>query len=471
MLDQERIHHQPVEGPDAPVTVFEGALPGWVEDYVAGGGVAVVSGAVGGDGFVPEGRVASGTGFVPPGATDRCWAPGLVTLLPGEGAGELRLHEDRVPKYGTDPDRHPAVVVVRRGRGAVVASGVPLTALLSAPGDRLRRFAPFSPVTERVTSVDKADVADTLLWMVREAFAAAALPLVVVPRFPNGAPSVLILRIDVDGVYGGNTMALSSVAEAEDVAMSFFVNADLSQRYAGPLGPWPPGVEVGQHGYTHSLYDTVEDNVVNLSRAERWMEESFGVRPVSFVAPRGLWNWELGKALASRGYRYSSDFGLDQDSLPYRSDAGVLQVPVHPYSPERAVVWAEEQGITPPTPDDVLRHYLSALERQLSLGRPAHLYGHPEVLGRMAADVLPPLVRRARELGLPDLTLGQYADFWLEREALRPVVTLERAGGVVHVQVNEASLPIDVTTPSEVELVVDGHSRGRLYGRASIAVQ
>lgn len=470
VLDQERIASRPAGDGAAPVTVFAGALPPWAEQYVRDGGVAVLSGAQPGEPLLPAGTPLSVTGFVPPGSTDRCVAPGLATAFVGPGAGMLRLHEDRVPKYGTDPDTFPVVQVHRHGRGTVVASGVALTSLLAAPGDRLRRFASFSPVTERVAAVDKAVVVDTLLHMLRLGFAEARLPLVVLPRFPAGAPSVLVLRVDVDGVFGEDAMAVSAAAAAGGTAVSYFLNGDLSRRHPGRLGPWDGRTEVGQHAWTHTLFDSVEDNLANLRRAHDWMTESLQHPPRSFVAPRGLWNPALGEALRIMGYRYSSDFGLDFDSLPFRSDSDVLQVPVHPYSPERASVWAREEGLHPPRASEVLTHYLRALSHQVARGRPAHLYGHPEVLGAMAAAVVPALARRAGELGLPSLTLGEYADFWLEREGALPRVTVDRDRGTVHVDVEDVGLPVDVTLAAPGEVQVNGGSRGRVSGRTTVPV-
>jgi peptidoglycan/xylan/chitin deacetylase (PgdA/CDA1 family) len=471
VLDQERIAHRDVVAGDAPVIVFDGVLPPWAEQYVADGGVAVISGALPDQPFLPGGMVVSVTGFVPPGRRYRSVAPGLATVFPASGSGEVRMHEDRVPKYGTDPDAFSAVHFVQHGRGAVVATGLQLTAMLAAPGDRLRRFAVFSQVTERVAAVDKADIVDTLLDMVRHGFRLAGLPLVTLRRFPQGAPSVFLLRVDVDGVFGENAMAVCTEAERQEVAASVYVNGDLSRRHPGRLGPWPERVEVGQHAWTHTLFDGFEDNLANLQRAHAWMSEELGRTPDSFVAPRGLWNPALGGALMAMGYRYSSDFGLDFDSLPFRPGTGELQIPVHPYSPERATVWAAEEGVAPPTAHDVLGHYLQALERQVVRGRPAHLYGHPEILGRMAGTVLPPLVRRARELGLPDMTVGEFADFWIRRESVVPQVLLDVDRQILEVRLTDSEVPVDVSTVGPVELVLNGHRRGRVCQHVTVPTQ
>lgn len=462
VLDQERIEHRADGVGSAPVVVLSGALPGWVVDLVEAGGVAVVSGALAGDPLLPTGFQASVTGFTAPGRATRSQAPSLASMFECGGSGELRLHEDRVVKYDVDPDRFPAVFTVRHGKGAVVASGLPLTALLTAPGDRLRTFCDYSPVTERVASADKAVIADTLLGMLRTAFGLAKLPLVTMARFPQGASSVFILRVDVDGVYGENTRRLSSAAAEHRVPASFFLNGDYSSLHPGPLDCWPDSTEVGQHGWLHTLLQTRAESRDNLERAERWMREDLALTPRSFVAPRGLWNRGLGEALRDLGYRYSSDFGLDFDSLPFRSDGDVLQVPVHPYSPERATVWAREVGAQVPTVAAVRDHYLTAMLEQVRHGRPAHLYGHPEVLGDMAGEVLPALCELADDLQLPRMTLGAYADFWVRREQATPRVHVDREGTRLSVDVTGGDIPLRVTSTTPVALTVNGAAVGRV---------
>lgn len=461
VLDQERIDHRESVNA-APVVAWEGRLPDWAAEFVEAGGVIAVSGATPDDPLLPAGFTASVSGFTAPGRTIRSQAPCLVTMFEHEGAGELRLHEDRIVKYGVDPDRYPAVITVRRGRGAIVASGIPLTDLLGAPGDRLRTFCDFSPVTERVAAVDKAVVADTLVVMLRTAFDIAGLPLVTVARFPGGAASVLIVRVDVDGVFGDRMRRLALAAASLDIPASFFLNGDYSQVHPGPLDGWSDRMEVGQHAWLHTLLATREANRENLERAARWMQTELGGTPRAFVAPRGLWNRSLGEALADLGYRYSSDFGLDFDSLPFRSDGGVLQVPVHPYSPERATVWAAEVGAAPPKADDVCQHYRSAIREQVRNGRPAHIYGHPEVLGTMAERVFTAVCALADELGLPRLTVGGYADFWTRRERLTPQVRVDLASGRADVDTSDVDIPLRLRTATPIHITVNGSDQGLL---------
>lgn len=312
-------------------------------------------------------------------------------------------------------------------------------------------------MTERVAAVDKAEVADTLVWLLRAAFAAAGLPFLRLARFPDGAASVLVLRVDVDGAFGDRTAALAAVADACDVPLSVFVNRQLCKEHPGVLEDWSARHEVGQHGAVHNLFDTVEGNLHNLREGAAWLERRIGVAPTSFVAPRGMWNPSLGVALAQLGYRYSADFGLDFDSLPFRvPGCGILQVPVHPYSPERAAVFAREEGLPAPDPATVTAHYLAVLDQQVRANRQAHLYGHPEVLGAMAAEVLPPVVAAARARGLHARTLGELAAWWERRGTAGVRARWDGPRRTLTVAYDGEPLPVVVDAGEALEVRLDG---------------
>jgi len=90
------------------------------------------------------------------------------------------------------------------------------------------------------------------------------------------------------------------------------------------------------------------------------------------------------------------------------------------------------------------------------------VYGHPEVLGGMAEAVLPALCALADELRLPRVTLGDYADFWMRREALVPSVHVDVAGGRLTVDVAKSDIPVRVTSACPLDVVVNGVDVGRI---------
>lgn len=416
IMDQERLPYAVTENPDYPVMLFSGHLPKWFRGFVDNGGAAVVSECPRAS-FLPPSTTALIHRWAPPGRADECYAPNLARLFKASGHGRCRVHENRVIRNGNEPDVYPIVHCTRMGRGAVVFSGLALTALLTAAGDSLRCFDSSSIVSERVASVDKAEVADCLVWMLGAAFEQVGLPYVTMHRFPHGAPSVLLLRVDVDGAYGERAMNIAKVAADHDIAASFFVNGAMCEAHPGVLD-FGGSHEIGQHGYQHDVFDNYDKNLENLRQGEAWFTRRFGTRPNAFVAPRGLFNQALDRALMSAGYRYSSDFSIDFDSLPFRTENGLLQIPVHPYSPERASRFAQENGLPPPSAETVMLHYLSTIDRQIRMKRPAHVYGHPEVLGQMAGEVLPRIFSSARKHSLPSMSLSSFAEWWEARESV-----------------------------------------------------
>jgi peptidoglycan/xylan/chitin deacetylase (PgdA/CDA1 family) len=462
-LEQDGWAHQTAPEPRSPIAVTTGNVPPALRAWVENGGILVVDEAAGGDGTVPaSSRVATVTGFQDPAWNAWVAAPGPVHLHDGAGGGELRVHEDRVVKHGLAQGRYPVVLHRRLGRGHVVWTGVPLTVLLTAHGDRLRPVAPWSEITERASTVDKAGVSETLAWMVHQAAQHAGLPIVRRAGWPAGAPSVFILRVDVDGVFGDRARKLGEVAERHGVRATFLLNRELVDRHPGDLGSWLDAHDVGQHADLHDLHDTPAEDRRNLCAGEAWVRELTGRRPVGFVAPRGLWSPSLDRALADLGYRWSSDFGLATDGRPFRPEGPVLQVPVHAYSPERAAHWAREHGRPAPGADHIRRHYLRHLDEQVRHQRPVHVYGHPEVLGEVAAAVLPPVIRRAEQAGLPKLTLVQAVNWWEQREQAavsaswcegseNPELRIERSDSSVH---------LEIDLPTAARVVLDGVDLG-----------
>ncbi|MEX0835710.1 MAG: polysaccharide deacetylase family protein, partial [Nitriliruptor sp.] len=284
--------------------------------------------------------------------------------------------------------------------------------------------------------------------------------------WPAGSPSVFILRVDVDGVFGDRARQLGAVAEQHGVQATFLLNRELVERHPGDLGSWLDAHDVGQHAAVHDLYDDAEADRRNVRAGHAWVEELTGRRPVGFVAPRGLWSPTLDAALAALGYRWSSDFGLATDGRPFRTDSSVLQVPVHAYSPERAVMFAREQGRPEPTANDIRDHYLRHLDEQVRLGRPVHIYGHPEVLGAVAGKVLPDVFRRVEQLGLPKLTIDETAIWWAKREKaeLSTSLVAHPTTPELHLQRSDPEVGIEVELPAPHRIVLDGCDLGRERG-------
>jgi peptidoglycan/xylan/chitin deacetylase (PgdA/CDA1 family) len=453
VLRQDRLPWSPVDGPGQPITIFDGALPSWCDAFVDRGGVAVITGAPRVDALLGPSAIATLTRFRPPARDGEATMPCLARIFDGCGEGEIRVHENRKARNGRLADVRPAVLTRSHGRGWLIFTGLPLAEHLAAVGDSLRAFTAVSNVTERVATVDKAEVADTMTWMLQQAFAKLRLPFIRLARYPDAARSVFLFRVDVDGLFGSNCRTVADLAAAHDIQGSFYFNATLCQAHPGELSrDWLRPHEIAHHADIHDLFDDIDENKTNLLGGMAWVEQQLGVRTTGYVAPRGLWNPALDQAMADLGHVYSSDFGLDFDSLPFFTQAGVLQIPVHPFSPERYGICQEDAGLSPPTGAAVLHHYLSALQRQVALRRPAHLYGHPEALGRLAHAVLPELFEAVDRLGVPNMTLAAFAEWWLKRDKASLTFSIDEANGAAVVETTGEALEAYAIEPGRVTL-------------------
>jgi peptidoglycan/xylan/chitin deacetylase (PgdA/CDA1 family) len=459
VLRQEKIPWETADGPIHPIGIFDRRLPEWFEEFVRQGGVALVTGAPANDALFGPSCTVSVTRFRAPSRDREALMPCLARLFAGAGEGEIRQHENRKLRSGRLADVRAAVLSRPVNRGWVIYPGLPLAEHLSAAGDCLRTFTDSSNLTERVSSTDKAEIVDTMVSMLRQAFDKASLPYVRLARFPGAAKSVFMFRVDVDGLFGSQCRDIAELARAHGVRASFYFNAALCRAYPGDLSAdWLQAHEIGHHADVHDLFDTVSENRANLLSGIAWVEQQLGIRTSSYVAPRGLWNRALDTAMAELGHVYSSDFGLDFDSMPFFTPAGVLQIPVHPFSPERLAIHQEDSGFGPPSARAVLDHYLSAMERQAALGHPVHLYGHPEVLGRMAAKVLPDMFRAIGRLGIPNMTLADYAAWWIERDRTALALSVDDDTDTIEIESNGEAVEIFTSKPIRVTLNGDMHA-------------
>jgi peptidoglycan/xylan/chitin deacetylase (PgdA/CDA1 family) len=416
-------------GEDA-ILVVEGSPEGEVMSALQRGAVVVASGVTGGGPLGP-GTLMAISQVAPSAQAPVVVTPCLAWVYPAAGTGLVRRHEERLVKGDHEPGRYALLHERSVGAGTLIATGVPLTQLLTAVGDRLRAVGPCTTVTERIAAVDTAGVEELLRGMVTRAYRRADLPMVRAATFPDRARSVSILRVDVDGDPDGGLPRLLAAAERHDVPLSIFLNEQHTVGHHIPAIPMQH--EVGQHGSVHNLFDDVDRNLANLQAGERWSQAVTGRTIRSFVGPRGLWNEALDRAIAQTGYDYSSEFSLAVDGLPFRTAAGVLQVPVHPYSPERAVVQAREEGRPVPSPTEIVDHYRATFMRHLCLGRPVHVYGHATELGKVADEVIGEIARLADRARVPHLTIGGFASWWAARERCGLRSRVHRRSGRVEV--------------------------------------
>lgn len=93
----------------------------------------------------------------------------------------------------------------------------------------------------------------------------------------------------------------------------------------------------------------------------------------------------------------------------------VKQLPVDPFSTERAVAKAEEEGTALPE-GSVADYFCRSVRRQAEAGLPVILYSHPQHFGLLAEETFPRLAEAVRALPLWHATMGELDAWWQKRD-------------------------------------------------------
>ena len=424
LCEQEKTpHFLTTERPDCPVLLCEGETPVWLPDYLQEGGIAVLSG------MHPE-ELPFPTDYIGTAALEfadltelDCGTPRIASLVPvyaGSGLGLLRLHESRKIKCGLHPDEYPAIVWQSVGKGGCWYTGIPFSELICALGDTLRRTTPDSDFTERITSVDKHLLLRAMRELLIRSYGKRGLPYVYLHYYPGNYQSVFVFRVDIDGIYGDHLRRISDAAKKAGIRVTFYTNKSLCEPEAERLRDIDPSHDIGCHADVHNLFTTQEENFRNVHDCRAWMKDLGIDYTTGFVAPRGMWNFALNRALEKDGITYTSDFGYAVFGLPfYPYDHGtrmaVKQLPVDPFSTERAVAKAEEEGTALPE-GSVTDYFCRSVRRQAEAGLPVILYSHPQHFGLLAEETFPRLAEAVRALPLWHATMGELDAWWQKRD-------------------------------------------------------
>jgi hypothetical protein len=440
LCEQEKTPYRLTAEPDCPVTLFDGDLPGWFMEYMKSGGVAVItdcrkhslpfadfiaSAAVG---EVDLTELNSGI------ARLNC----IGNIFKGEGLGKISLHEQRKMKDGIESDCFPAFLYYAYGKGGCWYTGLPLSRLILSLGDTLRACAEFSDYTERIVAVDKHQLLASMRFVLVDACHKAGLPFCSLGYYPAGYDSVFTFRIDVDGIYGQNMLNISRHAKQNGIRLTFFVNKSLSENEHDLLRQIDPFHMIGNHATIHNLFTDYDENYSNVEECESWMNRLELKNGKWFAAPRGMWNYNLHQALENLGYQFTSDFGFCIDGLPFfpyfmGKRSKTMQIPINPFSVERAFIWMDEQGKTLET-EFVTDYFKKAIESQYQKHMPIMFYSHPKKFGLICAPVFDMLRTELAGRNIWNTSLPEFADWWRRRDETRYEVVYDSALGKTEVR-------------------------------------
>jgi hypothetical protein len=265
---------------------------------------------------------------------------------------------------------------------------------------------------ERVSLVSKGELRHLLHSALLYLFHARRLPYVHRWYFPDGKPNLFAFRIDSDKGSREEIDTLYRVAREEDVGMTWFLDVksheDWLQHFA-----FFSGQEIGVHCYEHETYTSTAENVSNISKAKHKLNQA-GVSARGFSAPFGKWNESLAQAIDEIGFDYSSEFAFAYDTLPFASSPPgkrslPLQIPIHPIciGSLRKVGYSETQ---------MSDYFQRVITEKLLRDEPLFFYHHPT---HHHHDVMRSIFRFARDRGIENITMGEFARWWKKRLLFR----------------------------------------------------
>lgn len=285
---------------------------------------------------------------------------------------------------------------------------------------------------EEIARVDKRAVRRRLLDLLRAVLEQHGGVWLRIAAFPFPYRSALNFRFDYDHYDPADFHSTLDAVAGHEEATSHYVCGSAYES-AGDALKRLRGLDVGAHGFRHHTYQTVEENLRNISRG---IDEllAAGIEPSGFVAPHGRFNRALLLAMETLGISHSSEFALAYDELPFVvGTAGIVQIPIHPVCLE-LFVDAVKRIANPAsfegrkrmaTAMEAARDYLCQVAQiKYRLGEPVFLYGHPTGLAGGCAQVVRQVFEATGGLGaLWKTSLSQINAWWRARATVRIRVT------------------------------------------------
>lgn len=381
--------------------------------------------------------------------------------MPGSGLPLLPLIVDDVPPGLTQTLAQAGVPLSPRGVGGADgrfilfdsrsgASQPPGYGQIAIDIDRLRGMSdddPFESLSDEASQLQQWEIAGWTIngevarvdrralrrrildWLREEIEQAGGIWLCVSP-FPFPYRSAFNLRIDharYDAVDFHGT--LRAIIDCQD-ATTHFLCGEAFESHAADLARLR-GLDVGSRGYCDEIYPDEQENLENVHRGIEVLRAA-GIDPTGFAAPGGRFHRPLHSALQKLEIGYSTECGLAYDDLPFFPEGSdVLQVPVHAIGLTSFLSASETEGSPSAAALQqsiraAVDHFRNTARSKYHAGEPVFFCGDSQGgLGRFP-QLLHAVLDTVDSFGaIWKTTLGDFADWWRARAAVRLSVTRE----------------------------------------------
>ncbi|MFO7890973.1 MAG: polysaccharide deacetylase family protein [bacterium] len=265
--------------------------------------------------------------------------------------------------------------------------------------------------SERVSKVSKEAIFYLIHNCLQYLFHIRNLPFIHLWFFPDGAKSQFSFRVDTDFSSKQEVKNLYQVCRKNSVPATWFVEVKSQANWINIYREME-NQEIGYHCYRHRIYPTLEENRKDFKQGLHIIKQ-FDIKPKGYAAPYGEWNPTLAQVAEEFGFKYSSEFGLAYDEIPFfpylgKSFSRVLQIPIHPIS-----VGSLRRARH--TRENILNYYLKIMEVKRAVYQPIIFYHHP-LHGYF--DVFDIIFQNVMQKNIPVISLGKYSDWWRKRNEI-----------------------------------------------------
>ena len=238
------------------------------------------------------------------------------------------------------------------------------------------------------------------------------LPFVHLWYQPYIDKNLFIFRLDTDFCSQKDADEMYKICQSNNISATWFLDTDSSDRLNNYA--LMQNQEMAIHCDKHYVYDNIEDNYNNILKAENKLKNS-EISVTGFAAPFGDWNYSLDKAMQKMELKYSSEFTLDYDDLPFYSYCNnefstVLQIPIHPISLGRLRRSHFSEN-------EMLQYYLNLIKWMNKVGEPVIIYHHPH---HKNFNIFDTIFKFVNSQNFGNMSMGEFSNWWEERNKLEP---------------------------------------------------
>ena len=312
------------------------------------------------------------------------------------------------PSSGTKPQ---LISIHNSGKGILLSFPFDVNALILDHRSRRKNFY-FERArmpNEITATVSKGTLRRIITEALQFLHTERGIPFVHKWYFPEDRPTIFTFRVDSDQGSIEEVDELYNLCRDNEIKTMWFVDTKSHERWLSHFKMFK-GQEIGIHCYEHLTYSAYESNFQNLTKAASLLNAE-GIRPDGAAAPYGTWNTSVALIFESLGMKFSSEFSLDYDDLPFfpyveGRSSKVIQIPIHPI----CIGSMRRAGYSTA---DMIHYFKQFIDLKIEEREPLCLYHHPT---HHHNDVIKEVFDYVHSKHIDNLSYSEYAEWWKTRD-------------------------------------------------------